>query len=305
VSEESALALIFPGQGSQQVGMGSQAFQQSLAARQVFQMADDTLGFRLSKVCFEGPEEALRQTVNSQPAILVCSLAYLAWFRADGKLQEPARFLAGHSLGEYTALVAAGSLEPEDAVRLVRERGRLMQEAGNRVASGMAAVLGLEEETLVGICRQASSTAGGTVQVANLNCPGQIVISGSQNALKLAMETARSQGAKRAVALNVSGAFHSQIMEPASLGLAQFVKDIPMQPALIPVVANVTALPISQPQEIRKELVAQLCSPVRWQASMEYMLSHGVTTFIEVGPGDVLSGLLRRISPKARIINVG
>lgn len=284
--------------------MGFGAYQSSAAAHSVFDEADSALGFPLSRLCFEGPEEELRQTVNAQPAILATSLACLARAREQGQLPEAPLFVAGHSLGEYTALVVAGALGLADALRLVRERGRLMQEAGDRVASGMAAVLGLSEEALAAVCREATGSDGGVVQVANLNSPGQIVISGTESALARAMELARARGARRVVRLNVSGAFHSPVMEPAATGLARALETLPLNGVQTPVVANVTARPVRQADEIRAELVAQLCAPVRWQHSVEHMVAEGVSTFVEIGPGNVLSGLIKRTCPQVQVINI-
>lgn len=296
---EEVLAYIFPGQGSQVVGMGRDLGEGYPAARETFQEADEALDFSLSRLCFQGPEEELRQTQHAQPAIMATSIACLRVAQEEGLLPPGAAFVAGHSLGEYTALVAAGALDFAQGLRLVRERGRLMQEAGERVPSGMAAVLGLEEEKLQEVCQEAG------VQVANLNCPGQVVISGPQAELARAMELARSKGARQVVPLNVSGAFHSWVMRPAEEGLARYLEAVSIRDPAIPVVSNVTARPVLDAQAVREALVRQLCSPVYWRPSVEWMVAQGVTTFAEFGPGRVLSGLIRRIHRQARLASVG
>ncbi|MDP2726235.1 MAG: ACP S-malonyltransferase [Dehalococcoidia bacterium] len=292
------MAYVFPGQGSQAVGMGRDLEESHPAARGTFQEADEALGFSLSRLCFYGPEEELRETQNAQPAIMATSIACLRVAEAEGLLPAGAAFVAGHSLGEYTALVAAGALDFAQGLRLVRERGRLMQQAGEQVPSGMAAILGLEEDALHQVCQEAG------VQVANLNCPGQVVISGPQAELSFAMDLAKGRGARQVVALNVSGAFHSCVMRPAEEGLARYLGEVPIRDPAIPVVSNVTARPIPNSEALRTALMQQLCSPVRWHPSIEWMVSQGVTTFIEFGPGRVLGGLIKRIHRQARVISV-
>lgn len=295
---EEVVAYVFPGQGSQAVGMGRDLCEGHAIARQTFEEADDALGFSLSKLCFEGPEDELRQTHNAQPAIMATGIACLRAARAAG-LSTGASFVAGHSLGEYTALVAAGALSFADGLRLVRERGRLMQHAGEQVPSGMAAVLGLEDDALHDVCQEAG------VQVANLNCPGQVVISGPQSELASAMDLAKTKGARQVIPLNVSGAFHSRVMRPAEEGLSRYLECVPIQDPSVPVVANVTARPVLDAAGVRTVLVQQLCSPVRWHPSVAWMLAEGVTSFMEFGPGRVLAGLIKRISRQARVTSVG
>ncbi len=287
------VALLFPGQGSQTVGMGRDLYEGSAAARRVFEEADRILGFGLSRLCFDGPDEALTRTENAQPAIFVVSLACLAAAEEAGIVRVPdgVRFLAGHSLGEYTALVAAGALDFDAGLRLVRERGRLMQAASEATPSGMAAILGLDEDAVAGVCAEAG------VEIANYNGPGQVIISGPKAALERAAELARQRGARRVIPLNVSGAFHARVMGPAAEGLRPLVDATGFRPARVPVVANVTAQPIVTPEEIRAELREQILRPVRWRQSMEYIINQGVRRFIELGPGKVLTGLLRRIDP--------
>lgn len=290
------VAFVFPGQGTQQVGMGLEIYKTSPAARAVFEAADDVLGFSLSSLCFEGPDDELRRTVNAQPAILVVSIAALKYAQERGLLRgefKPA-FVAGHSLGEYTSLVASGVLNFTDAVRLVRERGRLMEEAGYKQPGGMVALLGLNEGTATEIC-QATGT-----EIANINCSGQIVISGSKNAISDAIKVAKDKGVRRAISLEVSGAFHSSLMQWAKRGLSRMMSALHFHHARIPIIANTTAKPLVRANAVRAELQNQLCRCVYWQKSVEFMRQEGVNTFVEVGPGDVLTGLIQRICPDVR-----
>ncbi len=293
---QKRLALVFPGQGSQHVGMGQRVHQLSEAARRVFAQAEEILGMPLRRLCFEGPEEELTDTANAQPAILTVSLAYLEAIRERlrelGASLQPV-VVAGHSLGEFTALVAANALRFEDALRLVRERGRLMREASVERPGGMAAVLGLEREALEEVCREASEL--GLVVVANDNSPGQLVISGEERALQRAMELAAQRGAKRVVRLGVTVASHSPLMERVAHALAELLARIPLREPEIPIVANVTGKILSTVEEIRRELACQVALPVQWTASVREMRSRGVTTFLEVGPGQVLTGLVKKI----------
>lgn len=288
------MAFVFPGQGSQVVGMGQDLFHSSDAARRTFQEADDVLGFALSRLCFDGPEDDLRQTVNTQPAIMVTSVAcYRALQEALGSSSLSPSYLAGHSLGEHSALVAAGAMSLADAVRLVRIRGRLMQEAGIATPSGMAAVMGVDEDKLEVICQLCG------VQIGNINSPGQITISGTQRELAEAMRHLKAAGVRRVVPLNVSGAFHSEVMRPAAEGLFRALGEVIIRDAATPILANVSAQPISTADEIQAELVEQLCSPVRWQESVQNMLDCGVNHFVEIGPGQILSGLVKRCCQEA------
>lgn len=301
----NTLAMIFPGQGSQYLGMGHDLYQRYTEARAAFEEADEILSLKLSKLCFEGPETELHDTINTQPAILTMSLAALRALRARHDLGEIG-FAAGHSLGEYTALVASGQLTFADGVRLVRARGRLMKEAGERRPGGMAAVLGLAAEPVGEACRQAREETGSVVHVANHNSPEQIVISGEHRALEKAIELVKQKGARRVITLQVSIASHSPLMEPAAMGLRQALSDIALQEeAAFPVVGNVTGKPLGDVDDIRRELVRQLVSPVLWVDSVRYMLDHGTTTFVEIGPKDVLSKLVKRIDERPARVTVG
>jgi [acyl-carrier-protein] S-malonyltransferase len=283
----AATAYIFPGQGSQYVGMARDLFESNSEARSLIQQADGILGISLSKICFEGPEDVLRQTQNTQPAIFLHSMAVMAAM----KHPRP-EMAAGHSLGEYSALVVAGALEFADALRLVRLRGELMQQAGQEQPGTMAAIVGLGIEATEAACREAS--AAGVVQPANFNSPGQIVISGSVAGVRAAMDLARQQGAKMVKELVVSGAFHSPLMESARTGLKAALDATSIRDAAIPVYANVTAEPVTRSQDIRSLLYQQLTSPVRWEQTVRNMVRDGVTNFIEIGPGKVLQGLVKR-----------
>ncbi len=362
------IAFVFPGQGSQAVGMGAELAAQSAAARAVFAAADAALGFALSDLCFHGPEDHLRETINTQPAITTVSLAALAALRAalaapsrrgtgtlppdplpigDGEGESergadipvrqvsqsgadiPVRqtvdvlgppwpaFVAGHSVGEYTALIAAGAVTFAEGLRLVRERGRLMHTEGTACASGMAAVLGLDADQLQAICAQAEADVAGDphlpahpgagkVVVANDNAPGQIVLSGEQTALERAMQLAREAGAKRVIPLTVSGAFHSPVMAPAAPALAQAIDAANIHAAQVPLISNITAQPLTAAVDLRAELAAQIASPVQWVRSVQWLATEGgVTTFVELGAGQVLSGLIKRSAKGATILSAG
>ena len=289
-----SVAYVFPGQGSQFVGMGLEQAQHRPIFRGVFLRADALLGFPLSQQCWYGPAEALNDTLNTQPAIFTHSLATYEMVKLSEELPAPA-FVAGHSLGELSALCAAGALTFEDGLRLARERGRLMKEAGERAPGSMAAVIGLDAQTLEAVCREASARHHAGVVVANDNAPGQIVISGGKEAVAAATELAKAKGAKRVIPLNVSVASHSPLMAEAAEAFAQVVARTPVAPAQVPVVANTTARPITHPDDIRAELAAQLTAPVRWVESVRAMHQAGVTLFVELGPKDVLCGLIKRI----------
>lgn len=282
-----SVAYVFPGQGSQYVGMAKDLYDADPRARAMIDRADKLLGVSLGSICFAGPEEALKQTRNTQPAIFLHSVVVYAL------LTDPRPdMVAGHSLGEYSALVAAGALNWEDALRIVRLRGELMQQAGEQQKGTMAAVVGLEPQAVEDLCAEAS--AAGIVQAANFNSPGQVVISGSVAGVRRGMELAKARGARLVKALVVSGAFHSPLMESARDGLMRALETTPMHDARIPVYANVTAEPVSSAVKIRELLVRQLTSPVRWEQSVRNMVRDGATSLIEVGPGKVLQGLAKR-----------
>jgi len=299
MAESSGVAYVFPGQGSQSTGMGLELYGNYPSAREIFDQADVSLGFSLSRLCFEGPDEELTKTHNVQPAILVVSIACLkALQEARRGSLPPTAFVAGHSLGEYTALVAGGALDLADAVLLVRERGRLMYEAGLRNPGSMLAVIGLDEEAVKDICRQSGT------EISNINSPGQIVISGAVQAVAEANKLAKARGARAVIPLKVSGAFHSALMEPVIAEFSRIVSNARFRPSSIPVVSNVTARPLTDTDSIKEELVKQLRSCIQWQASVEYMMRSGVTAFWEIGPGRVLSGLVRRINSELMVLNI-
>jgi [acyl-carrier-protein] S-malonyltransferase len=284
------LAFLFPGQGAQKVGMGRALAERYPAAREVFETADRVLGLSLSRLMWEGPEDELRQTRHAQPALLTHSVAALRLVEAAG-LQPT--WTAGHSLGEYSACVAAGALEFGDALGLVQRRGELMHAAGVERPGTMAAILGLDAAQVEAVCAEASSA--GVVRPANLNAPGQVAISGEIAAVEKACEVARTRGAKRAMRLEVAGAFHSPLMESAASGLAAKLAEVRFRDARCPVVMNATARPTSRAEEIRAGLERQLLGAVRWEESMRVLLGVGAEGFIEIGSGKVLRGLLRQV----------
>ncbi len=286
-------ACLFPGQGSQYVGMGRDLYATSPVARVVFDQADSILGIALSRLCFDGPSELLNDTLNTQPAILATSIAALRVLEERG--MDSPTYVAGHSMGEFSALVAAGALSLEDGLRLVRERGRLMKQAGERGPGGMAAVLGLGREQVEAICAAAREQSGEYVGIANDNCPGQLVISGTLSALERAMELAKERGARRVIRLAVSIAAHSPLMAEAAAEFRCLLDVTPFHEPAVPLVANATACPLTSPDDIRDVLGQQLTSPVRWTESVRWMIAEGMTRFVEVGPKEVLTGLLRRI----------
>ena len=301
MAELTKIAYIFPGQGSQWAGMGRDLYDSFGSAKVVFEEADKTLGFPLSRLCFEGPEDELCQTINAQPALVAMSFACLKVVQeisGDNRLPLPT-FVAGHSLGEYTALSAAGVLDFATTVYLARERGRLMHEAGLRRAGGMVAVIGLDENSLAEVCDESSTW------LANVNCPGQLVISGAKENLPKAMELAKARGAARTIPLAVSGAFHTPLMQSAVDGMADIIAALSFNEPLVPIIANTTAQPLTTAEQIKAELLRQLCNGVQWQRSIEYMINNGVSTFIEIGPGKVLTGLVRRINKNVRTMNIG
>ncbi len=321
------IAFVFPGQGSQTVGMGADLAANVAAARAVFDDADAALGFSLSGLCFDGPADQLKETVNAQPAITTVSLAALAALRAalgqsDNTVTGPPwpDYVAGHSVGEYTALIAAGAVNLAAGLRLVRERGRLMHHEGTVCPGGMAAVLGLDVDQVSAICAQAEAevaddpavqalrakhSGAGHVIVANYNAPGQIVLSGERMALERAMALAQEAGAKRVIPLAVSGAFHSPVMAPAAPALREAIAAAGVCDAAVPLVGNITALPLTSAADLQAELAEQIASPVQWTRTVEWLTGQGVTVFVEIGAGQVLAGLIKRIAKGATILNAG
>ncbi|HAQ08124.1 MAG TPA: [acyl-carrier-protein] S-malonyltransferase [Bacillus bacterium] len=290
------IAFLFPGQGSQTVGMGMALAAADQSVSETFKKADEVLGESLSSLIFEGPQEKLTQTSNAQPALLTASIAVLRYFSQFGIKPD---YTAGHSLGEYSALVASKAISFEDAVLAVRKRGELMEEAVPNGEGTMAAVLGMDREKLMDVTETVSSE-GFPVQLANLNCPGQIVISGTTKGVEEASVKAREAGAKRVLPLNVSGPFHSSLMKPAAEKFGPVLDSISVNDAEVPVIGNVTADTMSDAAEIKKRLIEQLYSPVLWEDSVAKMIELGVDTFIEVGPGKVLSGLVKKVDRSAR-----
>ncbi len=288
------IAFVFPGQGSQMVGMGKDVAEAYSVARELYEQADELLGFDFSTLCFDGPEDDLNDTINTQPALYVCSLAILRALQSELSDMSPA-CVAGHSLGELTALAAAGAMTFEDGLSLVRERGRLMKEAGEKNPGAMAALLGLDADAVRDVCKQAEAQTGGTLVLANDNCPGQVVISGDDLTINAGMQLAQDAGAKRAVKLAVSIAAHSPLMESASTVFQLHLSQTTFTTPQYPVYANVTAAPLTNADAIRQELNNQLTQSVRWTESVQAMSGAGVEQFIEIGSKDVLTGLLRRI----------
>ncbi len=292
-------AWLFPGQGVQAVGMGRDLYDASASARRIFETADAVLGYAVSELCFEGPDERLRQTEYAQPALYVTSYACLEAAREFGTIpQEPPAFFAGHSLGEYTALAAANAFGFEEGLRLVQQRGKLMQDGAKRRAGAMAALLGLEESAVAAVCQETNA------EVCNYNAPGQIVIGGDTAAVEAAIALASERGARRAVMLNVNGAFHTTHMADAAEGMAGAVASIEFRAPTSPVIANTSAEPLTEAGQLGDELVRQLDHAVQWQRSVEYMASHGVADVVEFGPGRVLTGLAKRIDRSLSVRNV-
>jgi [acyl-carrier-protein] S-malonyltransferase len=293
------IAFLFPGQGAQYVGMGKDLFDSLPFVKDLYTTAEEILGFDLAKVCFEGPEELLVQTKYTQPAILVQSIAL--WRLLSDQKIDPA-FVAGHSLGEYSALVAAEALSFEDGLEAVKNRSLLMQEACEKNEGTMAAIIGLSEKDILSICKEASIY--GIVQPANFNSAEQVAISGEKKAVEKGVELAKQRRAKRAILLEVGGAFHSELMRDAQEKFQNVMGKLVVNKAMIPVLANVTGEPVTEPVQIRKLLIEQITSPVLWYQSVKWMYDHGVRDFVEVGPGKVLQGLLKRSFTDTRTFGI-
>jgi [acyl-carrier-protein] S-malonyltransferase len=296
--QDPAQAWLFPGQGAQEVGMGRDLYEASPAARTIFDTADAVLGYPLTTICFEGPEEQLRRTEYTQPAIFTTSLACLAAAIELGRVNRRPAFTAGHSLGEYTALVAAGALSFEGGLSLLSRRAQLMAEAGRATSGTLAAIIGLDESVVAAICHEAD------VDVCNLNLPAQTVIGGAIANVERAMDLAKERGASRAQALNVSGAFHSRLMRPALDGLRTAIAESDVSAPAVPVVANASASALTTAEQVRDELEVQVATAVHWHESVTLMAAGGVDTFVEFGPGRVLTGLVKRIVPGANLANI-
>ncbi len=293
------IGFIFAGQGAQYVGMGKDLYDNFPETRSIFEEADAALGFSISKLCFEGPAEDLMRTQNCQPAILTVSIAALRAFQSTAAKPQPAAgYAAGLSLGEYSALVAAGAITFKDAVYLVRKRGEFMEEEARRNPGSMLSIIGLDLGAVKEICLATQ------VEIANINCPGQVVVSGGLKEIEQAREAAQLKGAKRAINLEVSGAFHSSLMKGASLKLAGELDKIKINIPGMPVVSNVTAKPVNSPGQIKENLIKQVASSVLWEESMKFILSQNIRNFIEFGPGRVLKGLMRRIDETAGVVSI-
>ena len=297
-------AFVFPGQGSQEVGMGQAVAEVSAAAQAIFKRADEILDFPLSRLCFEGPEDELNDTYNTQPALFTTSIAILEAMREAGYQVSPA-YVAGHSLGEYSAYVAAGVLSFEDGLRLVRERGRLMKKAGEISPGSMAAILKLDDETVADICQTVTAEGYGTLQVANYNSPGQLVISGDDQAVDKGIELALAAKARRAVKLSVSIAAHSELMRVVADSFREAIDQTPLNLPEMPIIANISAAPLESVEAIREEMEGQLTSSVRWSETVRWMIDNGVGTFVEIGSKDVLKGIIRRVDKSVNAVAIG
>jgi [acyl-carrier-protein] S-malonyltransferase len=297
---EHNTAFVFPGQGSQYAGMGRDLFQAYPEARRVFHEIDEALGFEISKLCFEGPEEDLKLTENTQPAILAVSSAIHAVLEEHGATRRD--LVAGHSLGEYSAIVSVGGLTPAEAAKLVRARGRFMQEAVPVGSGGMAALIGPSVDEVRAICEEAAQ--GEVVSLANINAPGQIVIAGTTAGIERAIAVAKTRGVRRALPLPVSAPFHCELMTPAAERLAPLLDEANFKDLWVALVSNVDASPIGTATAVRNALLRQVASPVRWVESVERMVSMGVKRFVEIGPGKVLTGMIKRIDPNVELVNI-
>lgn len=294
------IAFVFPGQGSQSVGMGKDLYESIPAAKEIFDTADRVIGNQFLNLVFEGPEEDLKRTYHTQPALLTTSTAFLEAFKSTGITPD---YVAGHSLGEYSALVASGVLSFKDALTTVRSRGRYMEEAVPNGQGAMAAVLGAERTALAELCKQVTDEVS-VVEMANINCPGQIVISGTKEGVAAVAEKGKEIGAKRVIPLEVSGPFHSSLMNQAAVNLLKVIADLPMNEPAVPVVANVTARPVEDTDEIRRLLTEQVVSPVLWEDTVQWLIEQGVESFIELGSGTVLAGLIKKVNRDVKVYSI-
>lgn len=294
------IAFIFPGQGSQAVGMGKDLYEQYEAAKKVYETADNALGYKISDICFNGPDDILKQTKNTQPAILTTSLACLEVLKSELNIIPAAT--AGHSLGEYGALYTAGVLTMDEAIKITGKRAELMNEAAENTCGSMAAVLGLSEDAINEGLTELQKE--GKISVANYNCPGQTVITGEKALIQKSVELLKSKGAKRVIELAVSGAFHSELMKDAAVKFADFVENTEFKNAVIPVFENTDAKSITDGNDIKQRVSKQICSPVHWTETIQNMINEGITTFIEIGPGKVLAGLNKKINSEITTYNV-
>lgn len=293
------IAFVFPGQGSQYVGMGKELVEKYPIAQEIFKKANEKLGYDLQNLCFNGPEEKLKLTIYTQPALLTTSIACLKVLEEMGIRAD---FVMGHSLGEYSALVAAQALKFSEAVWLVSQRGKFMQEAVPPGEGTMAAILGLDKERVEGLCRECQNL--GVIEPANYNCPGQIVIAGAKKAVEKAVSLAKDFGARRAIPLAVSGPFHSSLLKPASLKLAEAINKVVIKNPQIPVIANVDATELTNKEKIKEALIEQVNNSVKWEQSVRYLIDKGVSVFIEIGAGKVLTGLIKKVDKNVKTFNV-